>query len=106
MTRRSSSWCISREAEVKLIDFRQLGPEKGINYSRDHLRRKCKADEFPKPLQLSDRRISWIEEEIDQWLADRAAARDGQGEVAVLYRGPNRADGRASSPIAADGREE
>jgi prophage regulatory protein len=67
---------------VKLIDFKQLEPRKGINYSRDHLRRKCAAGEFPKPVPVSDRRIAWIEAEVDQWLADRAAARNAQSGAA------------------------
>jgi prophage regulatory protein len=61
---------------VKLIDFKTLGPSKGINYSRDHLRRKVKAGEFPRPIPVSDRRIAWIEAEVDQWLADKARARN------------------------------
>ena len=62
---------------MKLIDFKSLGPCKGINYSRDHLRRKCKAGEFPKPIPVSERRIAWIEAEVDEWLSDRAAKRHG-----------------------------
>jgi prophage regulatory protein len=61
---------------MRLIDFKSLGPVKGINYSRDHLRRKWKAGEFPKPIPVSERRIAWIEAEIDAWLAARAAERD------------------------------
>jgi len=61
---------------VKLIDFKRLGPTKGISYSRDHLRRKVKAGEFPKPIPVSDRRIAWIETEIDDWLSARIAKRD------------------------------
>jgi prophage regulatory protein len=64
------------EVNMKLIDFRGLGSFKGINYSRDHLRRKVKAGEFPKPLPISRHRIAWIEAEIDEWLAARAAERD------------------------------
>ena len=56
---------------MKLIDFKSLGPTKGITYSRDHLRRKWKAGEFPKPVALSDRRIAFREDEIDNWLASR-----------------------------------
>ena len=76
---------------MKLIDFKSLGPAKGINYSRDHLRRKCKAGEFPQPIPVSALRIAWIEAEVDEWLADRARAlnRDGSGP------------GEALSPIAA-----
>jgi predicted DNA-binding transcriptional regulator AlpA len=63
---------------VRLIDFKSLGPAKGINYSRDHLRRKCKAGEFPKPIALSDHRIAWRESEVDDWLASRP--RRGSGD--------------------------
>jgi predicted DNA-binding transcriptional regulator AlpA len=57
---------------MKLIDFKSLGPLKGINYSRDHLRRKCKNGEFPQPISLSSHRIAWFEEDLDRWLADKA----------------------------------
>jgi Prophage CP4-57 regulatory protein (AlpA) len=56
---------------LKLIPFDRLKPDKGINYCRDHIRRKVKAGEFPKPIELSDRRIAWREDEIDEWLASR-----------------------------------
>ncbi|HEX3523594.1 MAG TPA: hypothetical protein VHT52_16075, partial [Stellaceae bacterium] len=43
---------------MKLIDFKRLALDKGITYSRDHLRRKVKAKEFPAPISVSDHRIS------------------------------------------------
>jgi prophage regulatory protein len=61
-----------------LILFRELKPKKGIDYSRDHLRRKVKAKEFPEPVPISDRRIAWIESEVDDWVAARVAERDGR----------------------------
>jgi prophage regulatory protein len=61
---------------VRLIDFKSLAPAKGINYSRDHLRRKCKAGEFPKPVRVSEHRIGWVEAEVDAWLAAKEQARD------------------------------
>jgi prophage regulatory protein len=61
---------------LKLIDFKRLGSEKGIGYSRDHLRRKCKAGDFPRPVAISDRRIAWIEAEVDAWLAAKKRKRD------------------------------
>jgi prophage regulatory protein len=60
---------------MKMISFDRLKPEKGIPYSRDHLRRKCKIGEFPQPIPLSDRRIAWDEAEIDLWLTERARLR-------------------------------
>ena len=62
---------------MKVLIYEDLRQLKGIAYQRDHLRRKCKAGEFPRPIPLSARRIGWIEAEIDDWLIQRAAARDG-----------------------------
>jgi DNA-directed RNA polymerase alpha subunit len=61
---------------MKLIDFKRLALDKGITYSRDHLRRKVKAKEFPAPISVSDHRISWDEDEIDEWLAAKKRARN------------------------------
>jgi len=61
---------------MRVIVFERLRSEKGITYSRDHLRRKSGKGEFPKPIPLSPHRIAWLEEEIDAWLAERAARRD------------------------------
>jgi prophage regulatory protein len=63
---------------VKLIDYKDLRPVKGIAYSRDHLRRKWKANEFPRPISISAHRIAWIEAELDAWLAAKAQARDAE----------------------------
>jgi prophage regulatory protein len=60
---------------VRVLDFDQLRPRKGISYSRDHLRRKVKDGSFPPPIRLSDRRIAWREDDVDAWLADRPTVR-------------------------------
>ena len=61
---------------MRLITFGRLALEKGIVYSRDHLRRKCNAGEFPKPISISAKRIAWSEGEVDAWLAAKVRARD------------------------------
>ena len=61
---------------MKLITFGQLKPEKGIPYCRVHLMRKVANGEFPQPVDLSDRRIAWVESEVDKWVLDRAALRN------------------------------
>jgi prophage regulatory protein len=62
---------------MRMIGYKQLKLKMGEDfYSRDHLRRKCKSGEFPKPIRISDRRIAWIEQEIDDWLQQRASLRD------------------------------
>jgi prophage regulatory protein len=66
---------------MKLLDYRQLKPEKGVSYSREHLARLIKAQRFPSPVVLSTddrgtpKRIAWLEAEIDAWIADAAAKR-------------------------------
>jgi hypothetical protein len=68
----------------KLIPYDRLEPDYGIRYSRDHLRRKVKAWEFPAPVQVSDARIAWLEDDILRWIDDRIAARDRTGTAKVL----------------------
>jgi prophage regulatory protein len=62
---------------MRFLTFPELRPQKGITYSRHHLRRKCNAGEFPKPVPLSEQRIAWLEDEIDAWIEAKAAQRKG-----------------------------
>jgi prophage regulatory protein len=48
---------------------------KGITFSKMHVWRLEKAGKFPMHVQVSTQRIAWVESEIDQWIADRIAAR-------------------------------
>jgi len=38
---------------------------------------KIAAGKFPAPAKLGSHRTVWLEEEIDKWVADQFAARDG-----------------------------
>ena len=51
---------------------------KGIPFSREHLRRLEAAGKFPKRVRLAEGgdNYGYIEKEIDEYLAARAAARD------------------------------
>jgi prophage regulatory protein len=62
---------------VRFLIYPQLKSEKGIPYTRRHLRDLIAAGKFPRPVPLSEARIAWIEDEVDQWLAEKAAARQG-----------------------------
>jgi len=62
---------------MRLIDENAL-KGKGIPYHRVHLDRLAQRGKFPKPVKLGEGRGGhrrWIEEEIDAWIAARAAAR-------------------------------
>lgn len=56
--------------------------DKGISYSRTHLKRLIDSGKFPKPARFTDdvrtSRLFWSEKEIDAWLKSRLAARDQQ----------------------------
>jgi predicted DNA-binding transcriptional regulator AlpA len=61
---------------MKVLTFGELQRIKGIPYCRDHLRRKVKAGEFPRPIELSGgHRLAWIEEEVDAYLEALVAKR-------------------------------
>jgi predicted DNA-binding transcriptional regulator AlpA len=63
---------------MRIIRYSQLS-WKGISYSRQQLRRKIAAGEFPQPITLDNRvhapSIAWLEHEIDAWIEHRASLR-------------------------------
>ena len=62
---------------MKVLTAKDL-QERGIRWSRQHRDRMVKAGEFPKPLKLGTGPKSWnvwLETEVNQWLEQRAAAR-------------------------------
>lgn len=64
----------------KLLAYEELRA-RGVPYSEEHLRRLAKAKQFPRPVKLSNAgrgaRKAWIESEIDEWISQRIAVRDG-----------------------------
>jgi prophage regulatory protein len=60
---------------MRVIPYSRLEMEKGIRFSREHIRRLIKAEKFPPPLDLGDHSIAWIESELDAWLERKAAMR-------------------------------
>ena len=63
---------------MRLLNFDQLKPEKGVPYCRDHLRRKTDAGEFRRPVAVGPRRIAWVETEVNSWVAAKIAARNSR----------------------------
>jgi len=63
----------------KLLTYNHLISEKGITYSRVHLRRLELAGKFPRSVKLGDgpqAKVAWIESEVDAWIDELAAKRD------------------------------
>ena len=64
---------------MKLLQYEDLKPEKGIPYSKAQLWRLEKRGEFPRRIQLTNcanGRHVWSEDEVDAWISKRIARRD------------------------------
>ena len=63
---------------MRILRYPQLKSEKGIPYSREHIRRTENAGKFPKRVNLSEAGgfHGWLETEIDDYLNRRVVARD------------------------------
>lgn len=56
---------------VRLIRRKEVQDKTGIGASSIYA--MMKKGEFPQCLNLSERRVAWIESDIDQWIAERIA---------------------------------
>jgi prophage regulatory protein len=56
--------------------------DRGIKYSRQHILRLVKRGLFPRPVKLGAGTNAWPENEIDDYLKERIAARDAQATAA------------------------
>jgi prophage regulatory protein len=48
---------------------------KKVGLSFGSIERKERAGEFPKRVRLGPQAVGWLESEVDEWIAERAAAR-------------------------------
>ena len=67
---------------MKLLSYPQLR-ERGVPYTREHLRRLIDAGRFPQPVALSNKRIAWVESEVSDWIGALVAARPEQRQHAA-----------------------
>jgi prophage regulatory protein len=61
---------------MRILNYDDLKPEKGICYSKVQLWRLEKTGEFPKRVPLGRGRHGWAEHEINEWIRSRIAVRD------------------------------
>ena len=65
---------LSKEQQIenqRLIRRKEVQTKTGLGASSIYA--MMKNGEFPKCLNLSERRVAWIESEVDQWIANRIA---------------------------------
>jgi prophage regulatory protein len=85
---------------MKFISIDEL-PEKGIRYSKPHIYRLIRAEKFPKPVQVGENRIAFVESEIDDWMLAKIAERDTGAGAAPRPRGRAKAARREAGSEAA-----
>jgi prophage regulatory protein len=78
----------------QLITFAQL--RQRVHLGRRQVDRLEMENRFPKRVPVSDRRVAWVADEIDAWIAQKIAARST--EIGTLGAGKKRAPKRAAQP--------
>lgn len=58
----------------RLLEFWELR-EHGVPFTRMHVYRLEKQNRFPKRVQIGDHRVGWVEQEIDDHVAEKIKAR-------------------------------
>lgn len=61
----------NQQTEQRLIRRKEVQTKTGLGASSIYA--MMKNGQFPQCLNLSERRVAWIESEVDQWIANRIA---------------------------------
>jgi prophage regulatory protein len=80
-----------RRTGRRLLTFADL-KERGIPWSRVHVRRLELSGQFPQHIEMGENTICWFEDEIDEFIEAKARARrpihtDQETSVSELARG-------------------
>jgi prophage regulatory protein len=60
---------------MRLLRFSEL-KARGVPWTRAHVDRQEKSGNFPRRVRLGDSTVAWVEQEIDEFLAEKIAARE------------------------------
>jgi prophage regulatory protein len=69
-----------RRSGRRLLTFADL-KARGIPWTRMHVGRLEAAGKFPQHIDLGENSIAWFEDEIDDFLEEKAAKRDARAEA-------------------------
>ncbi len=50
---------------------------KKVRLSKSTIYRMIRKKEFPAPINLSERRVGWLDKDIDKWIRDRGEFNNG-----------------------------
>ena len=54
---------------MRILSAREVAQR--TSFSTGHLRRLAKENKFPKPVQISENRSGWLEEDVNKWIEGR-----------------------------------
>lgn len=77
---------------MRIIRLPEL--ETKVGWSGQNIYRKVRAGLFPKPVQLGNQTVGWIEAEIDDWITARIKERDNPSPQTSAIREANLARAR------------
>lgn len=63
---------------MKLIRLKQVTERTGLG--RSSIYNYMAAGYFPRSVKLGPRLVAWVENEIDEWIADKISNRDRNGD--------------------------
>lgn len=66
----------------KLVSKKELKSVYGIPYCFAHIARLESAGDFPQRIRLGACRVAWFADEVENWIAERAASRDADTTAA------------------------
>jgi len=68
------------QPNVRLVTRRELKSVYGVPYSLTHLYRLMSAEPpaFPLAVKLTQHRVAWVASEVEAWIEQRVACRDGR----------------------------
>lgn len=67
---------MANTSQEKLSILRRKQVEKRTGLSRSTIYLRIQEGTFPKPINLGERAVGWLENEIEAWLAARIELRD------------------------------
>ena len=57
---------------MRILSAKEIAEK--TSFSTGHLRRLAKENKFPKPVQISENRSGWLEEDVNKWIESRIRA--------------------------------
>lgn len=67
---------MSDKIQAPLVILRRQQVQARTGLSRSSIYAGISTGNFPAPVQLGEKSVGWVESEIDNWIAERIAARN------------------------------